>query len=68
MGASHSLRREGVKTSGAGRPRGTGRRGLNLQVVGGTSGRGTTGREGTSDSVEIGLRESRCPGAEEVEA
>ena len=65
---SHSLRQEGVKTSGAGRPRVTGRRGLNLLVVGGTRGRGTTGREGTSDRVEIGLRESGRPGAKEVEA
>ena len=30
--------------------------------------RGTTGREGTSNSVEIGLRESGRLGAEEVEA
>ena len=67
-GAFHSLRREGVKTSGAGRPRGTGRRGLSLPVVGGTSGRGTTRREGTSDRVEIGLRELGRPGAKEVEA
>ena len=29
---------------------------------------GTTGREGTSDREEIGLRESGRPGAEEVEA
>ena len=48
------LRREGVDTSGAGGPRGTGRRGLSLLVVGGTSRRGTTRREGTSDRVEIG--------------
>ena len=67
-GASHSLRQEGVKTLGAGRPRGTGRRGLSLPVVGGTSGRGTTRREGTSDRVEINLRESGRSGAEEVEA
>ena len=68
MEASHSLRREGVKTSGAGRPREAGRRGLTLSVVDGISGRGTTGCEGTSDCVEIGLRESRRLGAEEVEA
>ena len=37
-------------------------------MVGGTSGRGTTGREGTSDRVEIGLRESGRPGAKEVKA
>ena len=67
-GASHSLSQERVKTSGAGRPRGTGRRGLSLPVISGTSGRGTTRREGTSDRVEIGLRESGRPGAEEVEA
>ena len=66
MGASHSLRREGVKTSGVGRPRGAGRRGLSLPVVGGTSRRGTTGHEGTSDRVEIGLRELGRPRAEEV--
>ena len=65
---SHLLRREGVKTFGVGRPRGAGRRCLNLPVVGGTSKRGTTGREGTSNPVEIGLRESGCSGAEEVEA
>ena len=41
---------------------------LNLPVVGGTSGRGTKGREGTSNRVEIGLRELGRPGAEEVEA
>ena len=57
-----------MKTSGAGRPRGAERRGFNLLVVGGTSGRGTTGREGTSDRVVIGLRESGRPRAEEVEA
>ena len=65
---SHSLRREGVKTSGAGRPSEAGRRDLNLPVVGGTSGRGTIGREGTSDRVVIGLRESGRPGVEKVEA
>ena len=64
---SHLLRREGVKTSGAGRPSEAGRQGLSLPVVGGTSGRGTTGRDGTSDRVEIDLRESGRPGAEEVE-
>ena len=64
----HSLRREGVYTRGAGRSSEARRRGLNLPVVGGTSRRGTTGREGTSDRVEIGLRESGHPGAEEVEA
>ena len=37
-------------------------------MAGGTSGRGTTGREGTSDRVEIGLRDSWRPGAEEVKA
>ena len=37
-------------------------------MVSGTSGRGTTGREGTSDLAEIGLRESGRLGAEEVEA
>ena len=37
-------------------------------MVGGTSERGTIGREGTSDRVEISLRESRRLGAEEVEA
>ena len=62
------LRLEGVKTSRAGRPSEAGRRGLSLPVVDGTSGRGTTRREGTSDRVEIGLRESGRPGAEEVEA
>ena len=62
------LRREGVYIRGAGRSSEAGRRGLKLQVVGGTSGRGTTGREGTSDHVEIGLRESGRPVAEEVEA
>ena len=51
-----------------GRPSEAGRRGLNLPVVGGISGRGTTGREGMSDHVEIGLRESGRPGDEEVEA
>ena len=51
-----------------GRPSGSGRRGLNFPVVDGTSGRGTTGREGTSDRVEICLRESGRLGAEEVEA
>ena len=68
MGASHSLRREGVYTWGAGRPSEAGRRGLNLRVVGGISERGTTGCEGTSNRVEIGLRESGRPGVEEVEA
>ena len=53
---------------GARRPREAERRGLNLPVVGGISRRGTTRREGTSDRVEIGLRESGRPGAEEVEA
>ena len=57
----------GVYTWGAGRPSEAGRRGLNLLVVGGINRRGTTGREGTSDRVEIGLRESRRPRAEEVE-
>ena len=33
-----------------------------------TSGRGTIGREGTSDRVEICMKESGRPGAEEVEA
>ena len=65
---SHLLGREGVKTSGAGRPSEGGRRGLDLPVVSGTSGRDTTGREGTSNRVEIRLRESGHPGAEEVEA
>ena len=37
-------------------------------VIGGTRGRGTTGREGTSDRVKISLRESGHPGVEEVEA
>ena len=37
-------------------------------MVGGTIGRGMTGREGKSDCVEIGLRESGRPGAEEVDA
>ena len=37
-------------------------------MVGGTSRRGTTEREGMSDCVEIGLRESERLGAEEVEA
>ena len=32
------------------------------------AGGGTTGREGTSDRVEIGLRESGRPRAEEIEA
>ena len=40
---------------------------INLPVVGSISRRGTTGREGTSDRVEIGLRESGRPGAEKVE-
>ena len=62
------LRREGVKTSRARRHSEAGRRGLSLPMVGGTSGRGTTRCEGTSDRVEIGLRESGRPGAEEVEA
>ena len=66
-GASHSLRR-GVYTWGAGRPSEAGRRGLNLPVVDGISGRGTTRCEGTSDQEVIGLRESERPGAEEVEA
>ena len=57
-GASHSLRREGVYTWGAGRSNEAGRQGLNLLVVGGISGRGTTRREGTSDREVIGLRES----------
>ena len=39
-----------------------------LSVVGGASGRGTTGREGTSNRVVIDLRESGRPGAKEVEA
>ena len=39
-----------------------------LLVVGSASVRGTTGCEGTSDRVVIGLRELGCPGAEEVEA
>ena len=65
---SHSLRREGVYTQGAIRPSEAGRRGLNLPVVGGIIKRGTTGREGMSDRVEIGLRESGRPGAKEVEA
>ena len=39
-----------------------------LSVVGGTSGRGTTERDRTSDRVEIDLRESGRPGAEKVEA
>ena len=62
------LRQEGVYTRGAGRSSEAGRRGLKLPVVGGTSGRGTIGREGTSDHVEIGLRESGRLGAKEVEA
>ena len=37
-------------------------------VVSGTSERGTIGREGTIDRVEIRLRESGRSGAEEVEA
>ena len=53
---------------GAGRPREAERRGLTVSVIGDTSGRGMTGREGTSDHVEIGLRESGRPGADEVEA
>ena len=65
---SHSLKREGVKTLGARRPSGAYRQGLDLLVVGSTSKRGMTGRKGTSDRVEIRLRESRRPGAEEVEA
>ena len=65
---SHSLRREGVKPLGAGKPSGARRRGLILPVFGDTSGRGTTGREGTSDYEEICLRESGRLGAEEVEA
>ena len=64
---SHSLRREGVKTSGAGRPGEAGRRGLNLSAVGSISGRGTTRREGTSDRMEIDLRKSSHLRAEEVE-
>ena len=39
-----------------------------LPVVSGTSGRGTTGHEGTSDRVEISLRESGRLEAEEIEA
>ena len=65
---SHSLRREGVKPLGAGRPSGARRRGLILPVFGCTSGRGATWREGTSDREEICLRESERPGAEEVQA
>ena len=68
MRRSHLLRREGVKTSRARIPSEAGRRGLSLPVVGGTSGRRTTRREGTSDRVEISLRESGRPGAEEIEA
>ena len=37
-------------------------------VVGGTRRRGTTGREGMSNRVEIGLKESGRSGSEEVEA
>ena len=68
MRESHSLRQEGVYTLGAGRPSEAGRRGLSLSVVCGISRRGTTGRDGTSDRVEVDLRESGRPGAEEVEA
>ena len=50
-----------------GRPSEAGRQGLNLPVLGGINRRGTTGREGTRDRVEIGLRESGRSGAEEVE-
>ena len=39
-----------------------------LPVIDDTSGRGTTGRGGTSDRVEIGLRESGRQGAKEVKA
>ena len=53
---------------GAGRPREARRRGLNLPVVGSISRRGTTEREGTSDRVEIGLRESGRLEAKEVKA
>ena len=51
-----------------GRPSKAGSQGLKLPVVGGISRRGTTRRDGTSDRVEIDLRESGRPGAEEVEA
>ena len=37
-------------------------------MVGGTSGRGTTGREGMRDRVEIGLRELGRLGVVEVDA
>ena len=50
MGASNSLTREGVKTSGAGIPSEVGRRVLTLPVVGGISGRATTRREGDERS------------------
>ena len=36
-------------------------------MVSGTSRRGTTGHEGTSDRVEIGLRESGHPGGRGLE-
>ena len=51
-----------------GRPSEAKRRGHGLPVVGGISRKGMTRREGTSDRVEIGLRESGRLGAEEVEA
>ena len=41
---------------------------VSFTVVGGINRRCMTGREGTSDRVEIGLRESGRPGAKEVEA
>ena len=41
---------------------------VSFTVVGGINRRGTIGPEGTSDRVEIGLRESGRLGAKEVEA
>ena len=41
---------------------------VSLQVIDGNRRRGMTGREGMSDHVEIGMRESGRPRAEEVEA
>ena len=51
-----------------GRPREVRRRDIILLVVSGISRRGLSRHEGTSDRVEIGLRESGHPGAKEVEA